>query len=275
MSDTSTPAAQAVEAVRAPEATQEAPKANSEQSDPRMQAYLRKEQALQRMRQELDSEKQQLQGLKQSYETDYVKKSRLTEDPFSVLNEAGITYDKLTEMILAQPNQNDPMVKMLRAEIKAIQDKQDAQAKQQQENISKQYEQAIKQIKTEATLAIDGNPEYETIKSMNMYDAVVELIEQTFNSDGFLMDIEEACKKVEAHLVDAGYKMASLPKVQNRFKASTAPAQTAPDSAKSAQNTQAIKTITHNNTANLTPKRSTEKERRERAIAAFHGKNNQ
>jgi hypothetical protein len=85
------------------------------------------------------------------------------------------------------------------------------------------------------------------------------------------LDIEDAARQVEEHLVEEAYKLAQLSKVQSRFK----PA--APDSAKApTQQQQGLKTLTNSVTQDQpTNTRLTDKQRRERAVAAFMGKLNQ
>ena len=186
-----------------------------------------------------------------------------------VLSEAGITVEKLSEMLLNQPNQNDPTVKALRAEMKAIKDAQDQQRKWAEEQQSTQYEQAKKQISNEAKMLIDGDKEFETIKAEGLYDSVTELIVETFETEGRLMDVREACQEVENYLVEQGLKFASYGKVQNRLKPA---AQTpAPAPKQSGPTVQQVKTLT--NQMQTTPsKKSSDAEKRARAIAAFTGK---
>lgn len=265
MSDEKAPVAAAVETVKQQDtATQ----------DPKLDQYARKEKELMRRKREIDaqlaSERTKWQQQEQEYKTNYIPKSRLSEDPLSVLNDAGVSYEKLTELILQQPNQNDPTIRALKSEIEALKNKYNEGEKKQQEQITQQYQQAMKQIGTEVKLLVDGDAEYETIKETGMYDAVSELIEQTYQSEGYLMDISEAAKEVENYLVEEAMKMSQLKKVQSRSK----PADT-PQAQASASNTQSqIKTLT-NAQAKPTVTRTSEKERRERALAAFHGKLNQ
>lgn len=258
------PAAAAVEAVKAQQTT---PDAQSNKPDPRLEQFAQKERQLRKLQQEIAREREAMKSKQSEYETNYIPKNRLSEDPLSVLNEAGISYDKLTELILSQPNTNDPTIRALRSEIKAIKDAQEASRRASEEAQSSQYEQAIKQIKNEVKLMVDGSQEYETIKEMGMQDAVTELIQQTFNEEGYLMDISEAAKQVEEHLIEESVKMAQLKKVQSRLAPKAPEVQEKPK----AQDAQQPKTLTHNMTQENSSKLSA-KAKRERAIAAFYGK---
>ncbi len=249
----------------APVAPQVAPEAKAPATpDPRVEAYLKKERALQTMRKELEAEKAALATERTRYETGYIDKNRLTADPISVLEEAGLGYDKLTELMLARPN--DPATRALMAKMKSYDDKLQAIERQGQEREQQQYQQALKQIDVEAKLLIDSDPEYESIKSAGMHSAVTELIEQTWNTEGRLMDVREAAQEVETYLVEEAFKMSQLSKVQARHKAA------APVSApvKVPQQPQTMKTITQSLPSQPT-KRLTEKDRVQRALAAFKG----
>lgn len=269
MADTTTPAAAAVEAVqKAPEPSTEVPK-TEQPKDPSLEAFARKERQLRKQQQQIMAEKQELQRRIAEYETGYISKSKLKEDPWSFLSEAGVDYNQLTEQILAQPNMNDPATKAMMAKIRQLEEKQGAAEKAAVEATSRQYEQALGQIRSEVKLMVDSNVDFETIKETGMQDAVVELIEQTFNSDGVLMDIEEAAKQVEEHLLAEAEKMSGLKKLQARQKLKTEQQTSVPETKQT--DTKTIKTLT--NAVDAQPKsgRMTDKERRARAFAAFNG----
>lgn len=258
------PAAAAVAAVQQPSADL---KTEQQPVNPEMDVFAKKEKQYRRMQQQLAQEKQALEAKMRQYETDYMPKSRFNEDPLGALNELGFDSNKLTELLMNAPSYNDPAVKALRAELQSLKDMQSKAQKAAEEQASKQYEQAKKQISNEVKMLVDSNEEFETIKSANMHDAVVELIEQTFQSEGYLMDVSEAAREVENHLVEEAYKMAQLKKVQSRL-APKAPEQIPAAASRPGQ--PAIKTL-NNNLPSQPAKRSSEKERRERALAAFKG----
>lgn len=234
-------------------------------ADPRMDAYIKKERALAKMRKDIEAEKLQLQKRATEYETGYIPKSRLTADPLSVLNESGVSYDQLTELLLSQGNASDPATKAIMSKLKALEDKQSAVERQTQEAEQRQYTQAIGQIRNEVKLEVASNTEFETIKAEGMEDAVVELIEETFNTEGYIMNIKDAAQEIENYLVDYGYKLAQTRKVQERLKPK---APEVPGAQKPSQNQ--LTTLSQNMPANPV-KRLGDKERIARAMAAFKG----
>ena len=239
-------------------------------ANPQMDIMARKERQLRKLQIDLQKQKQDLETRAKSYETDYIPRSRLKEDPWSVLQAEGMDYDQLTQQLLQQPQ--DPATKALMHKIKQLEEKQSAAERAAVENTQAQYTQALKQISNDVKLLVDSDPEYESIKSLGQtgIDAVTELIEQTFNADGYLMDHAEAAAKIENYLVEEGYKMSQLKKVQARMKPVEAPKPVVPAKAASPK----ITTITHS-MSNTPAKTSGAKDRRERAIAAFLGKQGQ
>lgn len=241
-------------------------------ANPQNEMFARKERQIRKMQQELARERQTLEAKQKSYDTDYVPKSRLKEDPWSVLQEAGLDYDQLTQQMLTRPN--DPLTKSMYDKIRAMEQKLvDSETKAQQDTQA-QYTQALKQISTEVKMLVDENPEYESIKAAGMHEAVTELIRETFDTDGYLMDIAEAAKEVENHLLDEAVKLSKLPKVQQRLQpkpeetAAVVNAQAAP---KWKPTATAPLTITNRMQAPASTGNS-ERDRRARAIAAFNAK---
>lgn len=235
--------------------------------DPRLATYEKKERMIRKMQTDMQAEKAAWETERAKYSTDYVPKSRLTEDPLQVLEDMGMSYDQLTERILQRPN--DPVTKSILAKLKAVEERQAATDKQATESQTKQYADAVKQIGNEVKMFVDSNESCETIKEMGMYEAVTELIEQTFNNEGYLMDIDKAAEEVENYLLEEAFKMSQLKKVQSRLQPK-APEVTGASKAKSPAVTTALRTIT-NNIPTQPSGRSTEKERIARAMAAFRG----
>ncbi len=229
--------------------------------DPKLEVFARKEKQLRAQQRQLQAEKQAWEAERTKYQTEYMPKSRLTEDPIGVLSESGIGLDKLSELLLNTPaSANDPTIRALKAEIASIKASQEQAKQQTQEAVTQQYQQAIKQISNEVKLLVDSDSQFNAVKSMGMQEAVTELIEQTFNKEGYLMDISDAAKKVEEFL------RSEHTKVQNALN----PPAPVSAPAKPAVTSQGIKTLT-NSVSQQVSKRPSDREKRERAIAAFYG----
>lgn len=240
-------------------------------ANPQMDLMARKERQLRKLQIDLQKQKQDLETRAKSYETDYIPRSRLKEDPWSVLQAEGMDYDQLTQQLLQQPQ--DPATKALMSKIKQLEEKQSAAERAATENTQAQYTQALKQISNDVKLLIDADPEYESVKSLGQagIDAVTELIEQTFTAEGYLMDHAEAAAKIENYLVDEGFKMAQLKKVQARMK----PVEPAKPAVTVKPANQALKITTLTQGMQASTPKSNSKDRVARAIAAFQGKLNE
>jgi hypothetical protein len=261
------PVAAAVAAVEAKNGTATEVGTKPEVANPNLEIFARKEAALQKQRQELEAREQTWKQKLADYENGYISKDALKQDPLSVLEEAGWTYEQLTDMLVNQPNITDPTIRALKAEINKLkQTHTEAQTKAEQA-AQAQYQQAVKQMTTEVKMLIDGNDAYETVREAGMHEAVVQLVTDTFEKEGYLMDLDEAAKQVEEHLLAEAEKMTSWKKLQERLKAKQTPIE-APVSA--APVTGKSPTITNAVTAPSKP--SSEKDRIARAMAAFQGK---
>lgn len=259
------------EGLVAPEATIEAPQeaaAKNGTADPRLEAFAAKERQIRKMQQDLAAEKQRLTAEADKYKTGYVQKDRILQDPLSVLEEAGITPDKLSELLMNAPNTNDPTVRMFKAEIQKLQAKQAELDQRHVQETQQRYDQATKQIGREAQLLVDSDTNFETIKATGKHEEVTKLILEEFNTTGVLLDVKEAAQRVEDRLVEEGLKYASISKIKSKLAPQVSEAQQSqPKSEPQSQ----VRTITQNMT-NSTPTGNSEKDRIARAIAAFQKK---
>lgn len=201
----------------------------------------------------------------------FVDRQRLTDDPFAVLNELGLTYDQLTELALNAPKPEqlamNNELRALKAEIAALRGESEKTQQSFKEQQEQTYKQAINEIRRETMSVVNSDPAFETIKASKSIDEVVSLIEKTYNEDGILMTVEEAARQVEEYLIEEAVKYAGLKKIQDRLAAARAP-KTAPQSPQKTSTPPqgGMKTLTNSVTSSrpLTA--------RERAIAAMEGR---
>jgi hypothetical protein len=236
------------------------------QAQKQQDAFKAKEAELAKRQAELDAKQKEL-------EEGYVPKSRIKQEALTVLSENEVTYDQLTQQALEAQNVN-PQVKAYLTKLESIVTKQQEkleQLSQQQENSQVESTQAaLKQIAKDANTLVnkDASGSYEFIKHYGKpaIQEVVKLIETEFNETGEQLDIDEACRLVEAEYEERFNKMTSLKKVQTPLKAPTEqPTETAKTQAPN-QQSQQMKTLTNavGSTRQLSAK--------ERAILAFEGK---
>lgn len=208
-----------------------------------------------------------------TYKSGYIQKDLIKQDPLSVLAEAGVSYEDLTQQILSQ-QPVDPRLKAtiskLENEIRELKSAQEKEKQTFSENQTQQYQAAVKQIEYDAKTLVNSDPiAFEAITKTGAVRDVVKLIEETYKQDGILLSVEEAAQQVEDYLVEENYKLANkIEKIKRKMQpvapaASTSTAQTS--AANTTQQPQQMKTLT--NAASSSRQLSA----RERAILAFKG----
>lgn len=200
--------------------------------------------------------------------TKYIPRERLKEDALSVLDEAGISYDELTQQIIGrQPT--DPRVTAtigrLEAKIQELEEANKSSQKTYQDQQQASYQAAVKQIKMDAVALVKADPNFETIKATNSVNDVVELITKTYDKDGILLTVEEAAQEVENYLVEEALKLTQVQKIKARLAQNAQTGKTEQKTQPKAQQTQPMKTLT--NATSSSRKLSA----RERAMLAFKG----
>lgn len=201
----------------------------------------------------------------------YIPRDRLIQDPISVLDEANISYDDLTQRyVTRQPV--DPVIKstiaQLQDEIKALKLANEQSSKSQTEAQQQQYKAAVAQIRKDAQKLVQSDPDFETIRSTGSIGDVVELIEEHYKETGDVMTVEEAAKEVEEYLVEEAMKLTKIGKIQQRIRTNSNSAGTL--QAQQKQNAQQksqpqMKTLTNATSSNR------QLSAKERAILAFKG----
>lgn len=244
----------------------EAPKEAADQISPKFAALARKEKALRSQYQAIKAKEEALKAKELEYQSKYIQKDKLTQDPMAALQELGITYDQLTNLVLNQPKPEELAFQRLQKEIDSVKESQTQTQKNYQEQQTKAYEQAVNQIRNETKVLVDSDQAFETIKETGNVEAVVELIRSTFEDSGTLLTVEEAAKEVEDYLTDEYSKLASLKKVQERLKPKLE--QVLEEKQKQSQPSNQLKTLTSSVTGNSSKPMSA----RDRAVLAFQGK---
>lgn len=186
----------------------------------------------------------------------WIDPAQLKSKPLSVLQEHGVTYDQLTEAILANQGGINPEIQALKAEIKALKEGVDNTFKSQQESAE---EGALTEMLFEAeSLAKEGDA-YEMIRERNAYDKVLRLIHSTYKKTGRVLNVADAMATIETQLLDESFKLANINKVKNKLQ----PIQ--PQVQQDQAATKQMRTLTNRDTARPTMSAKA------RALAAFNG----
>lgn len=189
--------------------------------------------------------------------------NRLKTDTLSLLEEHGVSYDQLTEQILARSQSQDPRVDKVLQSLSAIEKRFEDQTKSQADRDLAQRAQVVAQMGKDASALIAAKPEaYEMIRLTPGADkAIVRLIEQEFDANGNVLDVQEAADLIEADLLAEETRKLEA---STKLKAKLTPPQPQP----AQQNNRPIRTLTQRDGASVSLSR------KERALLAARGQLN-
>lgn len=182
--------------------------------------------------------------------------AKLKANPLSILQEAGVTYEQLTEAILADQQGINPELQALKAKIDALEKgveskltERDAQAEQQ----------VLAELRREAQRIVSDGDTFEMIKANRAEAKIVDLIHRTWKQTGEVMEVEDAANLLETEYLNDAMKIANLKKVQSKLT----PVQAVPQQPQG--QTKQMRTLTNRDVA------SAPTSKRARAIAAMRG----
>lgn len=245
-----------------------------ERLSPQFAALARKEKAIRVEAQKIKAEREALHKEREQYKSPgYITKEQLMKNPIGILTENGYSPDQIAQMLLSndhQPSKQDQTMNQLLAKIEELENKTKGFETQFNDRETKDREQALTQIRNEAKILIDSDPQYETIKASNKIDAVVEHIKQTYDTEGILLSVDEAAKEVEDALVEQAMRLASINKIKEKLMPRT-DSQVEQKPLPNQQQQQPIKTLTHDMTSSTAKQQLSAKERVKRAIMRAQG----
>lgn len=191
----------------------------------------------------------------------WIDPAQLKSQPLSVLLQHGVTYDQLTEAILADQNGVQPELQKLRDEVKNMKEEFN---KTLTEREQRQEQQALAEMQREAEMICRTGEEFALIRETRSVPDVVKLIERTYRETGEVMDVPEAMKLIEDELYSESLRIAGLQKVKEKLVPLTPVAQTQPVQQQQPQQPQ-MRTLTARDSVQqqMTAK--------QRAISAFNG----
>ena len=216
---------------------------------PQFAALAKQRRALQQERQIFEQEKAKLA---ESAAVGGIDLARVKSDPLGVLREAGVSYEQLTEAVLADPNGSNRDIEALKAEIKALKEGVD---KNFVDRDSQQEQQVLTEMRREADSLVATGDEFKYVRAMKSAPKAVDLIHKTWKATGEILGVSEALK-----LFDAECK-----KDYEALSSALTPAQAAQAAIQQQQST-GMRTLTNRDTARTQPM-----SRRDRMMAAALG----
>ncbi len=199
--------------------------------------------------------------------TKFVSIEELKRNAYGVLQKNGINYDQIsTQALNAESPEFQEIQRVaneMREEIKQLREEAGTSRKTFEEQQTQAYQQAVGQIREEASQLVDSDPEFEMTKTTNSVDDVVELITRTHKETGKLLTVEQAARAIEEDLLAEVDKISATKKFQARLASAKSPsAQTKQPNSQAAPQ---MKTLT-NDVQSTRPLNA-----RERALLAFSG----
>lgn len=200
----------------APEAT--------EPLSPQVAAIARQRRALQLKEREIAAREAALKPKDETAATPPARPvdlARVKADPLSVLLEAGVTYDELTQAVMAQQNGVSPSeYRKLQAEVEALKSGIDERFTERDADADKQ---ALALMQRDATRLVAQGDQFELIREQRAVPAVMSLIERTHRESGELLTVDEACRLVEDQLLEDTMKVVGLGKVKAKLQPAAPP----------------------------------------------------
>lgn len=231
---------------------------NSEQTAPAVEAteplspqfarIAKEKRALQAMRRELETKMKALTDGSQG--RDSIDIARIKSEPLRVLLENGVTYDQLTEAILA--NQSESSQRDPKYYEELIEKRFAAQE-------AAQKKQVLAEMQREASDMVAQSDDFELVRNRRALPTVMDLIDRTHAQTGEILDVSEALQLVEDELTNEYQGLVKLKKFQSQTNPETlTPPQSMPRAS-------GMRTLTNKDTA------STSLSVKQRAIAAMNG----
>jgi len=240
--------------------TEDIKEGTGEPMSPQYAALARKERAVRSQVRQLEEQKLAHQKELEAFKADRELLQLLETDPWTALAKKGISYDKLVESQINQPN---PELKALRDELAAVKEELAKTSKQTKDAGDQRWNDAVRAITADVTELVSEGDTYETIKKAGRTQDVVELITRTYQN-GETITIEDAAQAVEDALLEEAEEEYKLLSQLNKLKNKLAPtSQEAPASAQTQKPQATTLTGSMASTRQLSAK--------ERAILAFNG----
>jgi hypothetical protein len=129
-------------------------------------------------------------------------KTKLAAKDFSILDEVGIDYNEYTNYAVAKLNGTDPKDEAIRQ----LEAKVDAIKTADEKRVNAQYDATVNQYKRDIKNTVESKPEYNGIKAVEAEEHVLQHILDTFNEEGEILSVDQACKDIRDVLKEEANK---------------------------------------------------------------------
>lgn len=168
-------------------------------------AIARKEAKVRQQQQALKAKEEALAAKATKFERLEALEKKLAEKDYSGLDDL-VNYDEYTNYRIQKLNGVDPnqeAIKKLENEITGIKKAHD-------DNISQQFDAAVKERRLAVNQLVESSAEFPGIKKLKQQEAVVQHILDTWEHDEIDLSVEQATKEVETELKERAKTWASI-----------------------------------------------------------------
>ena len=202
---------------------------NQDQFASKFAALSRKEKALRERESDYESKFEEMERRLAEYESrdqepEVDWEHMLRNDPLKALEEAGLGYDKLTELALNDGKLTpDMQLAAMRQELendyqRKFEELEERLNAKEQSEVESYYDSIQQNFQDEIGNVVHQNPEkFELIAASEASGLVYDVIEEHYNETGRVLDIEEAADAVESYLEEEASKLMKLKKISNRL----------------------------------------------------------
>ena len=210
---------------------EEAPEegSNQDQFASKFAALSRKEKALRERESEYESKFEEMERQLAEYEQSNQEpevdwEHMLRNDPLGALEEAGLGYDKLTELALNDGKLTpDMQLAAMRQEVendyqRKFEELENRLNEKEQSEVESYYDNVQEGFQDEIVGVVHSDPErYELVQASEADGLIYDVIEEHYNETGRVLEIEEAADAVESYLEEEAGKLMKLRKISGRL----------------------------------------------------------
>ena len=192
-------------------------------------ALSRKEKALRDRESEYESKFEEMERRLAEYEAQSQEpevdwEHMLRNDPLRALEEAGLGYDKLTELALNDGKLTpDMQLAAMRQELendyqRKFEELEERLNAKEQSEVESYYDSVQENFQDQISGVVMSDPDrYELVQASEASALVYDVIEEHYNETGRVLDIEEAADAVESYLEEEAGKLMKLKKLSSRL----------------------------------------------------------
>lgn len=180
----------------------------------KISALARKEQLIRRQEAEIKRLRQQYESKLADGDKYASIKDKIKNKDYSGAEELGMTYEEYTQHLLNKQASEDPAEQRRLA----LEEKLAKLEKNQEEQTQREYQANQNLWKKEISKVVSESDQFPTIKELEMEEAVLSHINDSFEEDGTELSAEEAAKEIEEALVLKVDKFSNLSVVKKKYE---------------------------------------------------------